>query len=234
MDMDSKLKFYVLPGKFLPEGMGSEYREAYETYQSHWTEALQEIHGSEFWLSSNDFTRQDYIQALFLGEECIALDCVREIDLRNPADFDDSWFRPWKKDHLGIFAESGFRRCLVNSYFTVHKDYRRTNLSEASFSVSYVMGCLSVLHQMELGVPLMFGMMRNDRSMHSLGSRWGSMTIEENVIHNKTPSNLVVFKSDEIKKAASTFPKFVFDLFDNKINYYSKEEKHRNGHGKVA
>lgn len=219
------LRFHVLPGKFIPIGFEQEYIKAYELFRSNWSETFQEIFGSNFILYSNDFTRQDYIQAIFLEEKCIAVDCVREINLKNPADLDDSWFKPWKRSYLKRFIRKGYKRCLVNSYFTVHKDYRKSVVHD-KYSISYVMGCLSVLYQIELGSSLMFGMMRNDRSMHSLGTMWGSQTIESNIMYNSAPTDLVVFTKENVRKAATKFPDFVFDIFNLKRDYYSPGARH--------
>lgn len=219
------LKYCILPGKFMPPGLELEYQRAYETFQSCWGEAFRELFGPDYVLYSNDFTRQDYIHTLFAGDKCIALACLREIDLRNPADLDDSWFKPWKRSHLTNFARAGHRRCLVDSYFTVHKDYRRSALPGQE-SVGHILGCLTVLYQLDLGVPLMFGMTRNDRSMNKLTARWGTEVVETNIIHNNTPTDLIVFTTEKIRAAMKTFPPIVFDLYQNKRDYYAQGAQH--------
>jgi hypothetical protein len=218
-----KLEFAILPGRTSSTPALGYYLSAYATFQSVWQETLAGIHGSSHVLHSNDFTRQDHIQALFAEEGlCIALDCVRAVRLDNPVDLNDSWLRPWPKEILDDLSA----RCpmaFINSYFTVHPSYRRTQADD-THHVSYVIGCLSVLYQLEVGMPLMLGMMRRDRSMNKLGVSWGAKTLMA-TNHNGSETDLVVFDLDSVREAARCFPEVVFDLFKRR-NDFSLEQNH--------
>ena len=196
----------------------THYVNAYQTYRSVWDETFRSIHGPAYVPRSNDFTRQDYIQALFEGDTCIGLDCVRRIRLDNPADRDDSWLEPWPPDLLDALAGE-HPVALVNSCFTIHRDYRKTD-ARSPYPVSYLLGCLSVLHQLESGVPLMLGMMRCDRSMDKLGDALGA-TILQTTTYNGSETALVVFRRDRVEEAAKTFPPVVFDVFANRSDCHA-------------
>jgi hypothetical protein len=206
-------KFVVLAARNTSTPPHPQYLSAYQTYRSVWDETLRSIHGETYVSQSNDFTRQDYIQALFDGETCAGLDCVRRIRLDDPADRDDSWLKPWPADILNALAAE-HRTALVNSYFTVHRDYRRHDGRNGQ-PVSYILGCLSVLHQLETGVPLMLGMMRCDRSMNKLGDAIGATTLRTTT-YNGSETALVAFERENVQAAARTFPDVVFDLFKNR------------------
>ncbi len=216
------INFQVFPARFITEDNRQNYLASYNTFKSTWLDAFTEIFGENYCYTSNDFSRQDLIQGLFIKNQCVALDCIREINLTSPVDLDDSWLKPWKKEHIESLVKQGYERCLINSYFTVHKDFRKAIYNE-KYSISYILGCLSVLYQLELGSPLMLGMMRNNRSMNTLGRSWGSSVIEENVIHNTIPTDLVVFKSREVFQASKNFPPIVFEIFKNKNTIIRKE-----------
>jgi hypothetical protein len=220
--MKTKYQFLILAGKIRSPGYEREYDSAYQLYKSVWTQTMTEVHGKEHKLFSDDFTRQDYIQAVFFDGQCIALDCLRVIDLKNPADFDDSWFSDWDKKHLIELSKKGHTQCLVNSHFTVHEDHRKASQNE-EHHVSYILGCLSVLHQLDLKFPVMLGMMRNNRSMNKLGQEWGASTLEANVPHYNIPSDLVAFFADNVRLASKKFPKVVMEIYKNKIDTFEKE-----------
>jgi hypothetical protein len=217
------INFKIFPTRFVRPDNQLNYLASYKTFKETWLDTFTEIFGEDYFYTSNDFSRQDYIQGLFIENQCVALDCIREINLKNPVDLDDSWLKPWKKEHIESMLGQGYERCLINSYFTVHKDFRKTIYNE-KYNISYILGCLSVLHQLELGIPLMLGMMRNNRSMNTLGKSWGSSVVEQNVIHNTIPSDLVVFKSKEVYEASKNFPPIVFEIFKNRNTLVRKEE----------
>ncbi|HEX6084991.1 MAG TPA: hypothetical protein VF266_10735 [Thermoanaerobaculia bacterium] len=192
----------------------THYLSAYDTFRSVWSETYRAIHGDAYVSHSNDFTRQDYIQALFEGELCVGLDCVRKIRLDNPADLDDSWLGPWPAEILDALQRD-HAEALINSCFTVHRDYRKHD-GRSGHPVSYLLGCLSVLHQLETGAPLMLGMMRCDRSMNKLGDALGATTLRMTTYNGKETA-LVAFERDRVRQAAATFPDVALRLFENRV-----------------
>jgi hypothetical protein len=107
----------------------------------------------------------------------------------------------------------------VNSCFTIHRDYRRHD-GRSGHPVSYLLGCLSVLHQLESGEPLMLGMMRCDRSMNKLGDSLGATTLRTTT-YNGSETALVVFRRERVEEAAKTFPSVVFDLFQSRSELHA-------------
>lgn len=214
------LCFHIITPNHLSEN--KFYHSSYELHKKVWTEEFSKLFGSEYKYSSNDFTRQNYIQSLFLDDQCIALSCLRRINFSSPADKEDSWLSSWPQRSIEDLQNQGFNSASINSYFTVDKNYRKTMHSSGT-SLSYIMGCLSVLHQVEVEEQLVLGMMRQDRSMHSLGQKWGSEIVEHGVLHNNIPTDLVTFKIPAIKKIMNEFPKIVFDIYKQKIDLTKTE-----------
>lgn len=207
-----KYEFHILNGRFNDDALTNRYEQAYETFKSTWSEEFSSIKGQEVLVPSNDFTRQDYIIAVYNGDTCVALDCMREVSIKSYVQTDDSWFQPWEKKHFENFLARGNEQVLVNSYFTVHKDYRRT-IEGGNINTAFLTGCLSVLYQVELDFALMLGMMRNNRSMNSLGKMWGGDALET-VSHNGIPTDLFVFEKNKIITTSQKFPKYVLDMFN--------------------
>jgi hypothetical protein len=208
-----ELRFVVLPGRADSSPLPNDYLSAYKTFHDVWEETLRPIRGAAYVQYSNDFTRQDRIQALFDGDACAGLDCVRRINLQTLVDLNDSWLEPWPSDLLNTLSEQS-PAAFINSYFTVGPQYRRTAI-KGEHPVSYVLGCLSVLYQAAADVPLMLGMMRHDRSMHKLGAMWGAKTLLTTT-YNQSETDLVVFEIDAVKSAARVFPQFVLELFERR------------------
>ena len=208
------LRFMILPRRPADPTVAHYYLASYRTFHLVWEQTFKSLRGPSYVQYSNDFTRQDYIQALFAADTCVGLDCVRTLDLGSEVDLADSWLEPWPRDVLTNLSPAAV---LVNSYFTVHPAYRRT-LSRDELAVSYILGCLSVLYQLAADVPLMLGMMRHDRSMHKLGTMWGATTLLT-VTYNNCDTDLVAFYVNNIKTASLAFPKVVFDLFDRRQNF---------------
>jgi hypothetical protein len=207
------LKLVVFSGRLERAEDRARYLSAYDTFRSVWEETLRPIRGASYVHRSNDFTRQDRIQALFTNEVCAGVDCVRAIDLTNPVDLDDSWLEAWPPDLLGELAMQS-PNAWINSYFTVRPEYRRTAI-EGEHSISYVLGSLSVLYQIAAGVPLMLGMMRHDRSMDKLGRLWGASTLMTTT-YNNVATDLVAFHADRVKAASRSFPDFIIHVFEQR------------------
>jgi hypothetical protein len=213
-------RFVVLAGRTGHAPPPADYLDAYATYHSVWGETFRAIRGDAYVHPSNDFTRQDYIQALFDGPICAGLDCVRRVRLDSPADLDDSWLEPWPAEVLRELAAED-PAALVNSYFTVHRDYRRHD-GRSGHPVGYLLGCLSVLHQLELGSRLMLGMMRCDRSMNKLAAVLGATTLVTTTV-NGSETDLVVFRAERVREAARSFPRAAFELFDARQEQVEEE-----------
>ncbi|WP_413561442.1 hypothetical protein [Bdellovibrio sp. HCB209] len=206
-------EFQILNGRFNEAALTNRYEQAYETFKQTWTAELSTLKGQDVRVPSNDFTRQDYIIALYKGDTCVALDCMREVSISSYVQTEDSWFQPWDKKHFATMQKQGHDRAIVNSYFTVHNDFRRTVQGE-SVNAAYLAGALSVLYQVELDCSIMLGMMRNNRSMNALGASLGGAPIDT-IVHNDLPTDLFVYEKGAVIKASQKFPDYVFEVFNN-------------------
>lgn len=221
-------EFQILDGRFNDGAQAHRYEQAYETFKQTWNAEFSSLKGQDVRVPSNDFTRQDYIIALYHGNTCVALDCMREVSIKSEVQTEDSWFHPWDKKHFAKLIQQGHDRAIVNSYFTVHSDYRRT-VEGGQINAAYLAGALSVLYQVEVGCSVMLGMMRNNRSMNSLGSMLGGEPIDT-ITHNNLPTDLFVFERGNVIKASQKFPNYVFETF----NANQTVMKGRSRHERVA
>ncbi len=216
-----KLNYTILDPKSWKPGSQSLVLSAYETYKLVWEQTFTEIKGSQAKIPSDQFTRQDYIQALFDGDRCIALTCIRKVNMLSPIDREDSWLGVWPDSAHEQMAKQN-DQAIINSYFSVHPDYRKRFFQD-NIHPSYIMGCLSVLHQVENRHELHLGMMRNSRSMNTLGKLWGCDTLDT-IEHNNEPTDVIVFKIPRVLKASESFPDVVFKLFKNRTDLTNEEE----------
>ncbi len=222
-----KMQHYIIHSKgIMDEKHHQISMDAYKVFKAVWESTLQEIHGPEFKLFSNDFTRQDRIHALFMGSECMGLTCLRKVNLENPIDREDSWLQIWTQDHYNSLHLTDKSNVYINSFFTLSPPFRKSQLLD-SVPIGYLLGCLSLLDQLDLSIPLVLGMMRRDRSMHKLGSLWGSELLEGSVIYNNTPTDLVVFREDNVKKASLDYPSLVFDIWNQRIDFTKGEKSEK-------
>ncbi len=217
-----KYKFYILPGKALLERQfatpNQVYLSSYKIFKKVWQDTFKELESRHFEMFSNEFTRQDRIHALFYDDVCIGLTCIRRVNLYNPVDLDDSWFKSWNPKYFEMLRKQNETEALVNSFFTVHPDFRKS-LKKFPIHPSFLLGALSIMDQINTEENLMLGMMRTDRSMQRLGQAWGSDVIESAVLHNDIPTDLVAFRFSKIVELSKTFPIEVNTIWKARMDY---------------
>lgn len=137
-------QLYLLPGTNPPAGFQSFYEKAYLCWRNNWEHAFKMEMGSDAWLSSDQFTRQDEILALFYQGECVGVSCFRRVDFNLNSSRHDSYFEHWPETAMHSLLKHG-KRVLVISQFAIDQDYRKSfqgvslrdlliGLSQARFS----------------------------------------------------------------------------------------------------
>jgi hypothetical protein len=216
--MSVNLKLFIFQGRNAGAPYLQEYRAAYTVFKTTWTSAFRELFGQDFAMYSNEFTRQDKIIALFTGQDCVGLTCMRNVSLHNPAHREDSWFKPWTDEDFRAIACAPGQEVVVNSFFTIEQKYRKS-LALESLSASYILGCLSLLELLNSPQDTMLGMMRTDRSMQKLGHQWGSLEIQKSVLHNGIATDLVQFTRESLNLAKHSYHPLVFDIWNRRSDF---------------
>lgn len=134
----------LLPGSNPPEEYKSHYESAYACWRKNWEHAFKMEMGSEAWLSSDQFTRQDEILALFYQGQAVGVSCFRRVDFGLTSSKHDSYFEHWPETAIHALTRRG-KRVLVISQFAIDMAFRKTfqgtslrdlliGLSQARFS----------------------------------------------------------------------------------------------------
>lgn len=127
MEIDvSELQVILLPGKCPPKQHLDTYLKAYNCWREVWEETYKKELKLNKYLTSDDFTRQDEILALFHKGECTALVFFKWVDSSEDPVAHDSYFKVWPELALRKLSSRG-PRILVCSQFTVHSKYRRNS-----------------------------------------------------------------------------------------------------------
>jgi hypothetical protein len=161
--------------------------EAYRCWSEVWRETFGELENRRN-VTSDDFTRQDEVGALFHGYECIAMSFYRWLDLSSPVYRDDSYFAVWPEETRDAACAEGSRIC-VSSNFTIGAPWRRAE----GCSLKDVLGALVVERFLVSDAQTLVGTMRADRGMSRLTDRLGFKRLREGVIHHGVEVDLVAF-----------------------------------------
>jgi hypothetical protein len=184
----------VFSGRSPQAALEKFYIPAYKTWSDTWKDAFRELDGNDT-LFSDDFTRQHEIGALFHNEDCIALSFFNPQDFRLETSRLDSYFKPWTELIFQKFLNQGEWDCLVSSYFTVHKDWRK---SQENISVKDILSGLAIERFLLTNHHFMVGTLRNNRGMNELGYRFGAEPIMKNLKHHGVEVDVVSFYRDKV------------------------------------
>jgi hypothetical protein len=166
------------------------FGEAYRCWGDVWRETFAELENRRD-VSSDDFTRQDEIGALFHGYECIALSFFRWVDLSIAIYRCDSYFSVWPEDVRDAACAHGSRIC-ISSNFTIGAEWRRAS----GCSLKDVLGALVVERFLVSDADTLVGTMRTDRGMTKLTDRLGFRRLREGIVHHAVSVDLVAFYRD--------------------------------------
>ena len=183
----AKLRLVCLQGAKFTERDFDDYSGAYQLWKNVWSKTFAELEGARH-LNSDDFTRQDEILALFSDETCVALVCQRYFDPRNPAIWDDSYFRPWTPEARRALCRGP--RLVIGNQITIHSNYR--GRSGGVSLKDLILSCFLVYHDRR-GVDAITGTMRADKGMHGLAYDCGAQALERGVIFHNVPVDIVAF-----------------------------------------
>lgn len=178
-----------------------ELVEAYRLWREVWQQTLHELDGVTH-ISSDQFTRQHEIGALFCGERCIGLTAYRFVDLSRPCNREDSYFDVWPETALKALVRDGPQIC-IGSQLTVAPDWRR----HPEVPVKELLLALAVQRFLESRTDTMAGVMRNDRGMGTLAYRLGAQSLVKRATLHGVPVDLVAFYRRSLEPPLSYDPR---------------------------
>jgi hypothetical protein len=167
--------------------------EAYRCWHDVWTDTLFELDKLPK-VTSDEFTRQDEVGAMFHGWECVGLTGFRWIDLASPMSADDSYFGVWPREARAEAMKRGSRVC-VGSNLTVAAPWRRAD----GASIKELLLTLAIERFLASDADVLVGTLRNDRGMNSLGYRLGFQPLAEARLHG-VDVDLVAFYRGESQR----------------------------------
>jgi len=209
------LRYIVLPGKNPAPQFRGAYGRAFDLWMDVWSREILKLDGVSL-TSSDHFSRQDLIGALFQGDTCLGLTCFSILDLSLPASRMDSWFQPWP-DALVLDLSRKANRYLCMSWFTVAPEWRREKRG-ATLAVSRIVAELSSLLTLAEGIPAL-GTPRCDRSINRLAEAVGGELLLQGVKHHGVEIALVVFEPTNIEVTKETFSLDARSLWENRMDY---------------
>jgi hypothetical protein len=179
-------------------------RASYALWRNEWFATLNELDGLSR-LHSDDYTRQDEIGVLSLGDDCLSVTALRWIDLSVDADCEDSYFRPWPKQAL---AEVGARPVVLVNNLVIQREWRRASVQPLrtrpegkQLPLAIVTMALAVRHALD-SVGCAMGVARNDRAMNRVACLLGGEVIGNIVLHG-IASDIILFRGDDISLRSS-------------------------------
>lgn len=171
------------------------YLQAYQVWFETWQEEYSAI-DQDFKLSSDNFTRQDYVLSIKLNGECAAITYFHEVDLSLDIWRKDSYFAVWPKHVIEQICQKS-SSVLVCSAFTVAKKFRKQRISEVS--IADLLAAASIQYYKQTDFKLMVGNMRNSRGANHVVYKFGAELLQ--TIDCKSElSDLVLFEARKLPK----------------------------------
>src|SRR5690606_19411937 len=140
-------------------------------------------------ISSDDFTRQHEVGALFDGSVCVGMSCFRWVDLSTRFARNDSYFSAWSDEIIEKLTANGTRVCIV-SQISMPKRFRggRNAHSLKSQLLAHAVGRF-----LYSSADVMIGILRNDRNMISLAYQFGAKPLSVDAKLHRVHVDLVAF-----------------------------------------
>lgn len=214
---EDDLQLVVLPCRepVLPV-FNEHYNACYQLWEDIWSKTLEDLDGVEK-LHSNEFTRHDYLSAIFKGKQAISLMCYSEVDIKLKARHNDSWFSCWPSE---ILNEQKNREGLglIASWFCTHPEFRKGAAQALDLNVSQVIievfGKLVVEGSYNVG----YGITRNNRGVDKYSDNAGGVNIATSKAHG-CDVNLVLFEPSLIKEKQLSYSDELKLLWKNRIDF---------------
>lgn len=171
----SELEYHLFaPRRAYAPLLESAYQLWRDVWQSTWEEANVATP-----MYSDEFTRQDEVAVLAHNGSCIAVTCLRWLDLAQASSIEDSYFKHWPREAL---AKVGGRLVCVGSNTAIDPSWRRAAVlppqGDGTAPVRLAFALLSLGARRFLTSPAdcLIALTRNDRAIDRILAALGSGT----------------------------------------------------------
>ena len=188
------LRYYIIPGEGVPKEHWGLYSEAYRMWRAVWSKTFQELDGADS-ITSDNFTRQDWIGAIFHFDRCVAMSVHHDANFNLPAAAEDSYFEAWTPEALSQLTRDG-KNVLICSHLTVDPEYRG-EIADALTLKNLTMA-LSVRLLLQSDYDVMTGTMRNNRGAQRTAYATGATPIMANAQMHGVDVDLVGWYRNEV------------------------------------
>ena len=182
------LQFVLCPSRF--SSNPELYETIYRFWHKTWSATFLELENSAE-LPSDNFSRQDWVCAIFYKGECTAVSTFRHFDLGSEVAMNDSYFSNWNAKAIKDLRKKG-RFAMACCYFGVAPHFRSKTLG---FSMKeLLMGFVTEVFLWSTA-DCMTGAVRKCKNVHGSAYSWGAEQIAENVPsgHGSAVVDLVTF-----------------------------------------
>ncbi|MEY2934803.1 MAG: hypothetical protein RL033_5552 [Pseudomonadota bacterium] len=149
---------------------------AYQLWRDVWQSTWQEANVSTP-MYSDEFTRQDEVAIMAMGGACIAVTCLRWLDLTQASAREDSYFKHWPE---AAVEKLGRRRVCIGSNTAIDPTWRRALVEPRpgvpgdSVRLSYASLALSARRFVTSSADCLIALTRNDRAIDRILLALGS------------------------------------------------------------
>lgn len=208
----NQLSAYVIKGK--KNLNASEFHTIYDlcfkAWHETWEKTYQQDFNSKDKLSSDEFTRQDDILALFYEGQCFALSFFSHVDMQDSSALLDSYFACWPESAIKGLSAKG-SEVVICSQFTVCEKFRGegpTLLGKTPWKM--LLAGMVVKYFLDCKKPAMTGTMRVNKGMEKVSYKIGAVPIIEHLEYQageeKTLVDLVAFFQENVWKTYQDNP----------------------------
>jgi hypothetical protein len=181
-----QLKVFYLPCTF---DVSEELESVYRLWKKLWTESYIEM-GKEKLLTSDTFTRQHEILAIYYQGQPIASVCHRYANLSLESTYEDSYFKnSWSAKEID-YLKSLKGSVLLGSQISVDKNFRN---AATGMDLKRLISFVSLKHAQNRGVNVILGMMRVNRGMEKVFIEAGGNILAQNRDYFDVKVDLIAF-----------------------------------------
>jgi hypothetical protein len=171
------------------------FHVCYNSWKEIWNEEYQKLDPNYRW-SSDTFTRQEYIVAIFYDQKYAGSVLYRTLDLKSAVDRDDSFLSHWPSETVTRLAQK-FGRALVCTSYTVAKDFRRAEIM--GYSMKDMVCAMTLFYFKQSGYPVTLGLTRNTRKVNDTMMKAGWESLGE-INFKDEPSEMVYCRAESPSK----------------------------------
>lgn len=191
----NNLQLYILPSANPPPHLVKLHDKIFEFWRDIWTQEFNTLHFDTAFLI-DDFIRQDFIAAICLGSDVIAVHLYSLLAIDSLAARSHRYF---SLNYPPIFFERlgnmNVRKVMSMEYLTVNPAWRK---AQANIHIGAVMGAMA-LHLMEQHkLDAVIAPARRDHKVHELAYARGGDCIVENISNHNVSCDLIACRREKI------------------------------------